>query len=393
MRISEANRLRILYFLVFCCTAAWLPIIAQFLTNSGLNAWQRSIVMAITPLMMFLVQPFYGAFVDRHGYKKCLLLATFFASITYVGYLADQSFWWLVLVTLLMSFFYNTIQPILDSLSLQLAQNNPKFSYGKLRIAGAAGWAFTGIITGYLVDFSDTTIIFLVSAISMFLTFLFALPLKTAGKHESAADQSFQFVGKLLKIKTLLFLLICVTLISAGTQAIWYFYYPYMQEIGASSTLTGYGISLQGLCELPLFYFATQIIGRFGIKTTLLITIFVTAGRMLLYTAVNNPYAALPIELLHGISWSLFWAVCVEFVNSLVPEERRATGQSLLYAAYYGIGTIAGNTWVNYLAETQMKMTEIFLLNAGIVFFTGILVMVFLKGRAKAQRRQDFVAP
>jgi MFS transporter, PPP family, 3-phenylpropionic acid transporter len=152
-----------------------------------------------------------------------------------------------------------------------------------------------------------------------------------------------------------------------------------MKEIGATASLTGYGLSLQGLCELPLFYFSAQIIRRFGMKTTLLITIFVTTGRMLLYTAVNNPYAALPIELLHGISWSLFWAVCVQFVNSLVPEEKRATGQSLLYAAYYGVGTIAGNSWVNYLGETAMKMSQIFLLNAGIVFFTGILVLLFLR--------------
>lgn len=379
MKISEANRLRILYFLVFCCTAAWLPIISTFLVDSGLNAWQKSIVMAITPLMMFLVQPFYGAIVDRVGYKKCLLLATLLASITYLGYLPNQSFWWLTLVTFLMSLFYNTIQPILDSLSLQLAQNNPNFSYGKLRIAGAAGWAFTGIITGYLIDFTDTTIIFLVSAISMFLAFLFALPMKTQGKKEAVADQSFQYVGKLLKIKSLLFLLVCVTLISAGTQAIWFFYFPYMKEIGATAALTGYGLSLQGLCELPLFYFSARIILRFGMKTTLLITIFVTVGRMLLYTAVKNPYAALPIELLHGISWSLFWAVCVEFVNSVVPAERRATGQSLLYAAYYGIGTIAGNSWVNYLAEIEMKMTEVFLLNAGIIFFTGLLVLFFLR--------------
>jgi MFS transporter, PPP family, 3-phenylpropionic acid transporter len=379
MKISEANRLRILYFLVFCCTAAWLPIIASFLTNNGLSGWRHSLVMIITPVMMFLIQPYYGTIIDKYGYKKCLLLATFFASITYVGYLADQSFWWLVVVTMLMSLFYNSIQPILDSLSLQLAQNNPKFSYGKLRIAGAAGWAVTGIITGYLIDFSDTTIIFLVSAISMFLTFLFALPLKTQGRHEGATDQSFHLVGKLLRIKTLFLLLLCVVLISAGTQAIWYFYSPYMAQIGASAAVTGYGLSLQGLCELPLFYFSAQIIRRFGMKTTLLITIFVTVVRMLLYTTVKNPYTALPIELLHGISWSLFWAVCVEFVNSLVPEEKRATGQSLLYAAYYGVGTIAGISWVNYLAETEMKMSQVFLLNAGIVFVTGILALFFLK--------------
>ena len=100
MKISEANRLRILYFLVFCCTAAWLPIIAEFLNDKGLTVWQHSLVMAITPLMMFLVQPFYGVIVDRYGYKKCLLLASLLASVSYTGYLAGESFAWLIFITL-----------------------------------------------------------------------------------------------------------------------------------------------------------------------------------------------------------------------------------------------------------------------------------------------------
>ena len=59
-----------------------------------------------------------------------------------------------------MALFYNTLQPLLDSLSLKLVQNNPSFSYGTLRIAGAAGWAFTGIINGQLIDAINTTVIF-----------------------------------------------------------------------------------------------------------------------------------------------------------------------------------------------------------------------------------------
>ena len=76
---------------------------------------------------------------DRLGYKKCLLLSSGLASISYALYLVDASFIWIVITTVFMSVFYNAIQPILDSLSLRLAQDNPKFSYGTLRIAGAAG--------------------------------------------------------------------------------------------------------------------------------------------------------------------------------------------------------------------------------------------------------------
>ena len=102
---------------------------------------------------------------------------------------------------------------------------------------------------------------------------------------------------------------------------------------------------------------------------------------MFLYSVVKNPQAAIAIELLHGISWSLFWVVCVEYVNMLVREDWRATGQSLLYAAYYGAGAIVGNFWTGYLYDTKMKIAEIFLLNAGIVAMVGLLIFIFMKNK------------
>src|SRR5678816_3103498 len=142
MQMSEANKLRILYFLVFCCTASWLPVLADFCKSRGLKEIQTSLILSITPVMIFLVQPFYGMMADRFGYKKTILLSSLLAGVTYLGYLNDGGFSWIILVTILMSLFYNTIQPVLDSLSLRLAAANPRFSYGTLRIAGAAGWSF-----------------------------------------------------------------------------------------------------------------------------------------------------------------------------------------------------------------------------------------------------------
>jgi PPP family 3-phenylpropionic acid transporter len=155
-----------------------------------------------------------------------------------------------------------------------------------------------------------------------------------------------------------------------------------MKENGASASLVGFGISFQGLCELPFFYFSAVIIQRLGIRATLLFTVFATATRLFLYAIVKVPEGAIAIELLHGVSWSLFWVVCVESVNKLVPERWRATGQSMLYAAYFGIGAIAGNFWTGYLYDQQLSISAIFLLNAFAITAIG-LAMVF------AFRRSD----
>jgi PPP family 3-phenylpropionic acid transporter len=379
MKINEANKLRFLYFLVFCCTAAWLPIFADYCRERGLSGTKTAFILSIPPLLMFLVQPFYGMLADRLGYKKTLLFSSFLAFTCYTLYLFNGGFVYLFSVTVFMALFYNTLQPVLDSLSLILVKKNPAFSYGTLRIAGAAGWAFTGIINGQLIDALNTTVIFAVAAVSMLLVFLFAFSLHTDSDRVKAEEISFTHFKEVFSNKVLLFLLCCVFLVSATSTTIWNFYSTYMKENGASASLVGYGLSFQGLCELPLFYFSAAIIARLGIRTTLLITVFATALRLLLYSITKNPNAAIAIELLQGISWSLFWVVCVEYVNILVKEDWKATGQSLLYAAYYGIGAIVGNFWTGYLADTKMKIAEIFLLNAGIATVVGFMIFLFMK--------------
>ena len=385
MNISEANKLRILYFLAFSCTASWLPIFADYLKERGLNGIQIGVILSVTPVMMFLVQPLIGMLADKLGYKKCLIWSSLFASLSYLFYIFDGSFATFFLITVFMALFYNSVQPLLDSLSLKLVQQDPSFSYGTLRIAGAAGWAITGTIVGRYIDSVNVTIIFVFSAASMFLTFLFAFFLQEEfKKSETKKVHASPDVREIFRNRDLIILLICVFLISLGGTTIWNFYSIYMKENGASATLVGYGISFQGLCELPLFYFSAKIIGKFGSRTTLLITVFALALRMALYGVVKNPHAALFIELLHGVSWSLFWVVCVEYVNNLVRHDWRATGQSFLYAAYFGLGAIAGNFWTGYLYDVELKIAHIFLLNAGIVAVVGLFMLILMPKKAYA---------
>jgi MFS transporter, PPP family, 3-phenylpropionic acid transporter len=383
--MSKATALRIIYFLVFCCTGAWLPKLYDYCIYKGLSGSQSALILSITPIMMFAVQPIYGFMADKLGYKKTLLIATLLAAISYLGFLYDVGFAMLIIVTIVMSLFYNTIQPVLDSMALQIAKSNPKFSYGSLRFYGAAGFAFTTIITGQVIDAINITAIFIVSAITMFLAFGFCFFLKDEPVEKSTSN-AYSNVWGVIKNPPLLLLLFCVFLVSLGATTIWNFYSSYLKANGASDSLVGYGLSFQGLCELPIFYFSAKIILRWGLKTTLIITMLATVLRMTLYYLIKTPIATLPVELLHGFSWSLFWVVCVEYVNKLVGEKWMATGQSLLYAAYFGVGAIAGNYWTEYFISRDWEIADVFLLNAGVVLVTGVVVWVFVKGKKLDQK-------
>jgi PPP family 3-phenylpropionic acid transporter len=376
---KEGNKVRLLYFLVFSCTASWLPIFADFLKEQGLSGFQMGMLLSATPFAMLLVQPWYGMLADRIGVKQCLVISSLGASLSFLLFLIHGEFYFLLLATIIMSVFYNALQPLMDSVSLEIAQKDAAFSYSTLRIAGAAGWAVTGIVLGYFITSLSTQVIFIYSSASLLLAFLISLSLINSYRVVSSTSVKQVPALLVLRNKDLLILLFSIFLVSIGVTAIWNFYSIYMKENGASATLVGYGLSFQGLCELPMFYFSAYIITRLGLKQAFLITVFASMLRLFLYSWIKDPVWVIAVELLQGVSWSLFWVVCVESVNRMVPEQARATGQSLLYAAYFGAGQIAGNFWTGFLYDEGMKVSEIFFLNGWIVAGVGIFVMLFLK--------------
>jgi PPP family 3-phenylpropionic acid transporter len=377
--LSPANQLRMLYLLVICCTAAWLPVFADDLKARGFSGIEIAMIINITPITMFLIQPVYGFLADRIGFRKCMLASTLLSGISFLLYLQWNSFIALAAVTVCMSVFYNGIQPILDSLTLELVETSPSFNYGSIRVAGAIGWALTGIVTGYFIDQIDTRVIYLFSAGSLFIAFFISLTLSPKTSTQQESQVSLLKSLKYLNDKSLLYFLVSVLLISAAVTTIWNFYSIYMKENGASASLVGVGLSLQGLFEIPFFFFSVPIIQRLGIKKTLILCAGASALRMLLYSLVDVPEWALGIDLLHGLSWSLFWVVCVEYTNLLVKTELRATGQSLLYASYFGLGAILGNFWTGYLYDMHMRISSIFFINAIVVAAVCVFIALFIK--------------
>jgi PPP family 3-phenylpropionic acid transporter len=203
-----------------------------------------------------LVQPVYGMLADSKGYKKTFVFSALAATVSYALYLPGNSFAYLFAVTVMMAVFYNALLPLLDSLSLKLVQADPKFSYGTLRIAGAAGWAFTGILTGQLIDAINTRVIFVVAAVSMLLVFIVAMFLEPDDDSVKEAGQhSLKTARSLLVDKRLVFFLTGVFLISVGTSTIWYFYSIYMKENGASASLVGFGLSFRDFASYRCFIF------------------------------------------------------------------------------------------------------------------------------------------
>ena len=191
---------------------------------------------------------------------------------------------------------------------------------------------------------------------------------------------SWKNLSGVLRNRKLLLFLFFVLLVSVSFNGLLSFYGVYMVEIGASRKLIGWAISLQGLSELPFYLASAFILVRFGFLRTLIFTFFVFAIRAMLYAFISTPDYVIFVELTHGLSLALLIVAGVEYINSLVPPQWRATGQSLFWAAIYGAGSLLGNIGVGSMHD-YMSMQNIFQILGWFLLVVALLAVIFLRDK------------
>ena len=104
------------------------------------------------------------------------------------------------------------------------------------------------------------------------------------------------------------------------------FLFLYIRSLGGSELVMGLSLTVTCVAEVPVFQFSGLILRKCGLMGTLCLSLFCYAIRFLLYSILNNPWAVLPIELLHGYA-----APCFSFDDNLPADSpMRLRGQRLL---------------------------------------------------------------
>ena len=375
----------ILYFLAYGSGAAWRPLFSVYLRDAGLSGIQVGIIASIIPAVMLLTQPFWGMGADRWGRQRCLMLAMFLAAVLLSGFALGMGFWFFFCWTILAALFANPVPAIIDSLALDHIEAGGKLSYGHFRIWGAVGWGVIATLMSFIVMRGNMRVIFPAASVLMLLAWLVGFRLRRPEGEHSAFEVSWKNLAPVLCNRRLIIFLAAVVFISVAIASTWTFYAVYLDDMGASRKLISLAFGIQGFSELPFYLIAGAIIKRFGAGRTLLFTFFATSVRLFLYSVAPSVAMAISIEIMHGLSWTLFLVASVEYVNKLVEPRFRATGQSLFWAAYFGAGLIIGSIWSGFLYD-RMELKMVFGLNGVMVLLVSLAALaVFRTGTKRAK--------
>ena len=372
---------RALNFWVFGAGAVMSPFLSVYLRNQGLSGTELGMIWAVGPLITVLTQPIWGLVSDAKGRKKILVFALGISVGMVLLYLPASVFWHFLVLAILMALFRSPVVPITDSLVLeQLELRDRKADYGKVRLWGALGWSSLSYVGGRAIAAFGLPIMFVLNSLGNFFTLLLGTRVEEV-KQEGAQKRSVDFsqVKALIGDRRLVLFLLCILLLQSASSPVFSFLSIYLDNIGASATMIGTATLLEGLSEIPLFLLSGWFIRRIGAKWGVVIGAAAYGLRMLGYSLVRVPELALAFQLLHGLSFSLMYASAVNYVDSLCPTNLRTTGQSMLGAVYWGLGSIIGNTVGGRLVD-RIGIFSMFQLGSGLAFITALLMIVLIDG-------------
>lgn len=115
------------------------------------------------------------------------------------------------------------------------------------------------------------------------------------------------------------------------------------QSVGGSTGHAGIALFLASITNVPSMFFASRVIRRLGMERTLLIGSMIYVLRWGIQVAFPYPSVMIGVQVLHGLSFGLFYIAAVEYVSKITSAEMQATGQSVFNIVFSGLAGILGN--------------------------------------------------
>lgn len=348
--MSTMFTIRAFYFATGVAGGLFVPFLPVILAHDHVSTSEMGSILSFGTFIAIMAQPIWGAIVDR--YNKVRL--TLFLTAAVPGLLAlfynRPSLWVIAITSALFNIFAVPQAPISDSYAVHHAQKSGA-TYGSVRLFGSIGWAIGAYGAGlFLSKFAAHLLwlpFFAVSLAAAFLAITFP------ARHESLRVRRglFNGVGHVLRDRRFGIFLIGGFLISQSLTAFNSFFVVAFQQVGGPMSATGLAFMLASLSNVPPMLYASRIIQRFGAERTMLWATGFFIIRWTLVVLFPTPTVYIAAQLLHGLSFGLYYVAAVYYVSHLFPADLQATGQSIFGMVVGGLAGIVGNLLDGYLLQ------------------------------------------
>jgi PPP family 3-phenylpropionic acid transporter len=235
--------------------------------------------------------------------------------------------------------------PLLDSLTLEHVRSAPGATYARIRLGGSLGFAALALLMGALLALrgdrpGDQVLPFTVLALVAAL----ALAVRTLPEASPPVGPrpGWAEVRALLADRRLLALLGACALHWLACAPFHLFFGVLVRDRGLPSAVTGLGMGAGVAAEVAFLLWFPRLEGRFRLRTLLAVAFAGSSLRWVLLSMAEGALSVIALQLLHGLTFGLFWGSAVAALGRVVPARLRSTGQALFSAVVFGGGNALG---------------------------------------------------
>lgn len=160
-----------------------------------------------------------------------------------------------------------------------------------------------------------------------------------------AVDDYGRRLGALLASPAALLFFATVAVMGFAVGTIESFLFLFLEDLGGSETLMGLTLTVTCVAETAVFFVSQRIIDALGLDGALHLCFAAFLARLGAYSTLGSwgsPWAVLPVETLHGLTFGLTWAAGVQKSAAIAPPGLETTTQSIFQGLMFGVGFGSG---------------------------------------------------
>ncbi|MDD3883502.1 MAG: MFS transporter [Gallionella sp.] len=365
-------RLAGFYFFYYAFVGMFAPYWSLYLKSLHFSAIDIGILMAVQPVMRMIAPNLWGWLADHSGQRLLIVqVAAGLSLLFYLGVFLTTSFWGMLLVLALMSFFWSASMPLVEATTLTWLGGNASH-YGRIRSWGSLGFIATVLGLGYAFDYIAIAWLLWAGLVCELGILLFSRLIPATQAHPHATDH--QPIRQIFFQPVVLTLFGACFLMAMAHGPYYTFYSIYLVEHGYSKGMVGGLWALGVICEIGVFFLMPRLMRHFSFVRLLQISLLAAVVRFLMIAwLVDAIVWVLFAQILHALTFGAFHAASVGLVHEYFRGRHQARGQALFGSLTYGAGGMLGSltsgpVWELWGPEVLFSMSALAAL-------TGILLL------------------
>lgn len=340
-RKRETLALRSYSFITYATQALVVSFLPLYFLDLGYNESQIGFLYSIGPMISIFANMFTGYISDKRQTIVKLVRILYICQLIAIGLLHEVNSFSITCFIMTAFYFCQTpINPLNDSL-IMLSSKYTKTPYALIRIFGSLGFAVCAYSFGLILKETGThqtlNLMLITLAASIACTFII--------KDYHSSSKKFDFSGLLVILKQpkVVFFFILLFFISTSHRMYEGFLAVTMRHIGASDSFVGLAWLISALSEIPILFLLGKYGDRFKEIPLLIIASVMYAIRMFLLSSITEPHWLVVTQLMHSITFGIYFSTAIRYMSFLLPDQYRASGQAIFTIVWMGIaGSMSG---------------------------------------------------